>query len=111
MARKIRKTESKKPKTLKDFESDFPEVWKAYTYLRDSCDHQNGLDPKTRELIKIAVETAFRRHGGLIAHMHRAQKTGATKQEIDHAILVTLPLIGMPSVLDAFMIAQDALET
>lgn len=92
----------KKPKTLRDFESHFPKIWKNYLGLRKSCDEFGPLSKKEQELIKIAIEVSQRRHGGLIAHIDRAKEAGATREEIYHAMLLALPLIGMPDMLDAF---------
>lgn len=100
-----------KPKTLADFEKQFPQIWKAYGWLRDTCDHEGPLDGKTRELIKIGIETALLRKGGLVAHIRRAEKAGATKGEIFQAILVAAPLVGMPAVLDAYLVAKENLGT
>lgn len=93
---------AKKPKTLRDFEAQFPQVWNSYLTLRECCDQFGPLGKKQQELIKIGIEVAQRRHGGLIAHIDRAKEAGATVDEIHHAMLLALPLIGMPDMLDAF---------
>jgi len=98
-----------RPKTLQDFERRFPDVFRRYLALRDACDRFGPLDAKTRELIKIGIEAARKRRGGLIAHIERAKAAGATPKEISHAILLTLPLIGLPDVLDAFVAAKKRL--
>lgn len=105
----MKKATTRKPGTITDFEKSFPNVWKAYGWLRDSCDHEGPLDEKTRELIKIGIETALLRKGGLTAHVHRARRAGASKGEILQAILVATPLVGMPAILDAFLVARKAL--
>ena len=99
-----------RPKTLVDFERDFPEIWKAFGWLRDACDHGGPLDEKVRELIKIGIETAQVRRGGLAAHIHRAEKAGASKGEISQAILLAAPLVGMAAILDAFRVAAAQLD-
>ena len=98
------------PKTLQQFQREFPRVWKSYEALRESCGRAGPLDRKTVELIRVAVEVAKRRHGGLIAHLHRAKAAGATHEEIWHAVMLSLPLIGFPDVLEAFKIVTDALK-
>ena len=103
------KTQRRAPETLRSFASKFPRVWAHYGLLRDACDHSGPLSPKTRELIKIGMEVAKKRHGGLVAHITRAQKAGATKTEIYQAILLATPLVGMPDVLDAFLVAKKRL--
>jgi AhpD family alkylhydroperoxidase len=101
---------TKRPKTLQDFEARFPAAWRSYRGLREACDHSGPLDAKTRELIKIGIEVARKRHGGLIAHIDRAKAAGASAKEIAHAILLALPLIGLPDVLDAFVTAKKRLH-
>ena len=101
----------KAPKTLQRFQAAFPKVWKSYEALRDACDGAGPLDDKTVALIKVVVEVARRRHGGLIAHIHRAQQAGATAQEIHHAALLAMPLVGFPDALDAFKTATETLDS
>ena len=98
-----------RPKTLREFEKRFPGVMSRYIGLRDACDRFGPLDAKTRELIKIGIEVARKRHGGLIAHLDRAKAAGASSTEIAHAILLALPLVGLPDVLDAFVAAKRRL--
>ncbi|MBI3324756.1 MAG: carboxymuconolactone decarboxylase family protein [Candidatus Omnitrophica bacterium] len=95
----MRTAPTRRPKTLERFEARFPEVFRRYAALRDACDQAGPLPPKIRELIKIAVELARKRHGGLIAHIDRARRAGATPEEIAHTMLLALPLVGFPDVL------------
>ncbi len=99
-------TSRQRPKPLRDFERRFPDVFHGYASLRDACDRSGPLDAKTRELIKIGIAVARKRRGGLIAHIDRAKSAGATSKEISQAILLALPLVGFPEVLDAFVAAK-----
>jgi AhpD family alkylhydroperoxidase len=94
---------------LDRFEARFPGAWRQYRALREACDRTGPLDAKTRELIKIGIGVARKRQGGLIAHIDRAKAAGATDQEISHALLLALPLVGLPDVLDAFVVAKKRL--
>lgn len=96
-----------KPKTLTDFEDRFPKVWKTYEAFRDACDAAGALDAKTRELVKVGIQAALGRRGGLVAHIERARRAGAKDDEILHAVLLATPLAGMPEVLDAFRVAKE----
>ena len=98
------------PETLNDFKARFPKAWSAYVQLRDTCDQEGPLDHKTRELIKIAISTALEHEGGVIAHISQARKTGATDEEIYHAILLATGLAGFPAVLAAVAAAKKYLE-
>jgi len=104
------RTARKRPKTLRDFERRFPAVFRQYLALRDACDQSGPLEAKTRELIKIGIEVARKRHGGLIAHIDRAKAAGATSKEICQAMLLALPLVGFPDLLDAFVAAKKRLS-
>jgi len=97
------------PRTIREFQSRFPRLWADYRALCEACDATGPLAPKTRELIKVGIEVARKRHGGLVAHISRAQKAGASQTEIYQAILLAAPLVGMPDVLDAFLVAEKRL--
>lgn len=97
------------PRTLQEFEKEFPDVYRHYQTLRDACDKAGPLPAKTRELIKIAIEVARKRHGGLIAHIDRARAAGASSGDVLHAMLLAIPLIGLPEVLNAWATARKRL--
>ncbi|HEX9779622.1 MAG TPA: carboxymuconolactone decarboxylase family protein [bacterium] len=105
-----RNGKNKMPKTLKAFAATYPDPWRAYQNLRDTCDQCGPLPVKMRELIKIGVEVARNRHGGLAAHIARARKVGASPAEIRHAIIIATPLIGLPDVLDAYVVSEQHLK-
>lgn len=99
------------PPLLRDFQQRFPQIWGTYVQLREACDHQGPLSPLERELIKVGISAALRRHGGLIAHIDRARDVGATPDQIYQAILLAMGLTGFPTTLAAFGIARDHLES
>lgn len=94
------------PQTLREFKNQFPAVWEAYEKLRTACDHQGPLDERTRELIKVGISAALRREGGLIAHISKARRVGATPEEVYQAILLATGLVGFPATLGSFAVAQ-----
>ncbi len=96
--------------TLEQFKAKFPQVWAAYQDLRNVSDNQGPLDKKTVELIKIGISTSLGREGGLIAHISKAKKAGARKDEIYHAILLAAGLAGFPATLASFAVARKNLE-
>ncbi len=103
------KTSRRRPATLRLFESQFPQAWSQYHALVETCDRSGPLTPKTRELINIGIAVARKRHGGLVAHITRAKRAGASVAEIYHAIVLAIPLVGLPDALDAFRIAKQHL--
>ena len=107
MKKKSGRTGFRTPPTLRDFQKEFPEVWKAYERFREACDQQGPLDAKTRELIKIAISVALGRHGGLVAHRDRCRAAGAREEEISQAILLAAPLAGFPETLAGFRVFRQ----
>ncbi len=98
------------PEILDHFKTRYPKSWKAYEQLRDTCDAEGPLDRKTVELIKIGISTALEHKGGVVAHISQAHKVGATDNEINHAILVAMGLVGFPTVLAVSETAREYLK-
>ncbi len=98
------------PQTLSRFKKQFPDIWKAYENLRDSCSQTGPLDRKTVELIKVGISAALEREGGLIAHVARAKRAGAKPAEIYQAILQGIGLTGFPAFLASFKVVQKQMK-
>jgi AhpD family alkylhydroperoxidase len=96
--------------TLRAFAARFPRLWREYQALCSACDAAGPLSPKTRELIRVGIEVARKRHGGLIAHARRARAAGASAAELSQAIALTVPLVGLPDALDAFRTVKRELR-
>jgi AhpD family alkylhydroperoxidase len=68
----------------------------------------SALDPKTAELIYVAVLAVARLESGIPFHVKQAKALGATREEITSAILTGLPAVGhaviqsLPTALQAF---------
>lgn len=83
------------PSTLQRFIKTYPEVWSAHEKLGIETTKAGPLNEKTIQLIKLAVtgsqmlETAYK------THVKKAVEAGATRAEIEHAIIQLLPIVGM----------------
>ncbi len=90
--------------------NDFPEVGKAYEQLGDAVHTAGPLDDKTRALIKLAISTGARLEGAVHSHTRKAIKAGATKEEMFHVALLSLPTIGLPSMMAALSWIDETIE-
>lgn len=63
-----------------------PELLKGYRELAHAKVGEGLLDPKTRELIALAVAVTLRCDGCITSHVDAAKKHGATKGEITEAL-------------------------
>lgn len=68
------------------------------------------LDEKRIQLIQLAAAAAIRSEGAVHSHTRRALDSGATPDEIRHALVVLVSTIGFPSVVAASSWAEDVLE-
>ena len=67
-----------------------PDVVRGYRALSDAGTKTGLLDPKTRELISLAVAVTVRCDGCIVVHTDAALKHGATKEEIIEALGVAI---------------------
>ena len=101
---------NKVPKKFEKFTKDYPAVAKAYDDLSHTVHKSGPLDVKTRSLIKLGISTGSRQEGAVHSHTRKALEAGATKEEIRHAVLLSLPTIGFPNMMAAMSWVNDILE-
>jgi alkylhydroperoxidase/carboxymuconolactone decarboxylase family protein YurZ len=81
------------------FQAEAPEVAKAFDDLIRAIVARKGLDPKTKQLIYIAMRASQGDISAVNAHIPMAKKLGATKEEVVGAILLTLTVSGIKGVV------------
>jgi len=85
-----------------------PDVVRGYSTLSASGSKTNHLDPKTRELIALAVAVSLRCDGCITVHTDAAIKHGASKEDIAEALGVAVSvnagaaLVYSARVMDAY---------
>lgn len=80
------------------FQKEAPEVAKAFNMLIESLVSSPGLDPKTKQLIYIAMKAAQGDNTAVSFHIPMAKQLGATKAEVIDAILLTLTVSGLNGI-------------
>ena len=85
-----------------------PDTVRGYSTLSAAGSKTNHLDPKTRELIALAVAVALRCDGCITVHTDAAIKHGASEEEVSEALGVAVSinagaaLVYSARVLDAY---------
>lgn len=85
-----------------------PDLMKGHDTLAASATSAKALDPKTRELIALAVAVTTRCDGCIAVHTDAARKAGASKEELVEALTVAIALnagaalVYSARVMDAF---------
>ncbi len=98
------------PKRYKKFKEEFTAVAEAYEKLGDAVHAAGPLDEKTRALIKLAISTGARLEGAVHSHTRKALKAGASAEELRHVVMLSLPTIGLPSMMAALSWVDDILD-
>jgi len=85
-----------------------PDTVRGYSTLSAAGSKTNHLDPKTRELIALAVAVTLRCDGCITVHTDAAIKQDASKEEISEALGVAVSinagaaLVYSARVIDAY---------
>ena len=80
------------------FQKEAPEVAAAFNGLIQSLVASKGLDPKTKQLIYIAMKASTGDAMAVRFHVPMAKAAGATREEVVDAILMTLTVSGIRGV-------------
>lgn len=101
----------------KSFPEQFLNIKKRHKEFFDAVENlgnvirkQGPIDEKTGHLIQLAAAVAIRSEGSVHSHVRRAKETGATPEEIYHAIILLTSTIGFPTVSAALSWADDILK-
>jgi 4-carboxymuconolactone decarboxylase len=85
------------------FKKDFPEVNKGHEALGKIIHEKSGpLSDKVRGLIKVGISGASGHTIALETHITRARESGATEEEIRHALLLIIQTAGFPMFMEAY---------
>ncbi|HZY10034.1 MAG TPA: carboxymuconolactone decarboxylase family protein [Bacteroidota bacterium] len=98
------------PKRYQKFIKDYPNVAKAYEALGDEVHAAGPLNKKTRALIKLGISIGARLEGAVHSHVRKAVGVGAIPDELRHVALLSLPTVGLPSMMAALSWVDDVLK-
>jgi len=91
---------------LRKLRQDIPDTMKAFSALAQAASREGALDKKTKELIALAIGIATRCDGCIGLHMEALVRLGATRQEVEETLGMTVYMGGGPSL----MYAADAIS-
>jgi 4-carboxymuconolactone decarboxylase len=103
-------TRDKKPGLYLKVKKQYPAVVAAVEALGEAARTAGPLDEKTIHLVQLAAAAAARSEGAVHSHVRRALESGATPEEIRHALISVTSTIGFPNVTAALSWAEDVLE-
>ncbi len=89
------------PKMYENFSTKFPEILNDYQQLGKSSREAGPLDSKVQDLIKLGIAIGANSKGAVMSHTRKALASGATHEEIIHAVLLSLTTTGFPNMIAA----------
>ena len=98
------------PKIYEKFSDKFPDVFKDYKQLGQTCRAAGPLDSKCQDLIKLGIAVGTNSRGGVMSHTRKALESGSTPEEIAHAVLLALTTTGFPNMIAALGWVDEVLK-
>ena len=86
---------------LKNLRGGAPQVMKAFSSLAQAALTQGALDPKTKELIALAIGVAVRCDDCIAFHVKAAVDHGASREEILETLGMAIYMGAGPSAMYA----------
>jgi AhpD family alkylhydroperoxidase len=78
-----------------------PDTLKGFNLMHVQAMSDGALDPKTKELIAVALSVGSRCDPCIAFHVHAALRHGATREEIMEVLAVSVMMGGGPSLMYA----------
>jgi alkylhydroperoxidase/carboxymuconolactone decarboxylase family protein YurZ len=99
------------PNMFQTLRGRHPQIIEAVEQLGETVRREGPLEHKHTHLIQLAAAAAIRSEGAVHSHTRRALESGATAEEIRHALLLLVSTIGFPTVVAALSWAEDLLSS
>ncbi len=80
------------------FQEESPEIAAAFNKLIEALAKPSAVDPKTKNLLYIAMKIVTGDLVAALAHVPLAKKLGATRAEIGETILLTITVVGLKGI-------------
>lgn len=98
------------PKSYEDFSNKYQDVMDSYQQLGKSCRETGPLEYKYQDLVKLGIAVGANSRGAVMSAVRKALASGATPDEIIHAVLLSLTTTGFPNMIAALGWVNEVLE-
>jgi 4-carboxymuconolactone decarboxylase len=90
------------PEIFKTFLDKHPEIAEAYRNVGDLASEAGPIDRKTQHLVQLGTAIGLCSKGAVRSHARRALDAGATDKEILQVVLLSMTLVGFPSMIASY---------
>ena len=106
----LRKPTSPPPPTFRNFIARFPALGRAHESVARAVDAAGPLDAQSLALVKIGICLGAGLESALRSHVRRGMQHGATRAEIEQAILAGMNTVGFPRTVAAWAWANEQFD-
>ena len=85
------------PEWTRRFQKNHGKVWRAFQKLGEECHQAGPLDARSRRLVKIGIAAGSGSEGAMHSAVRNALAEGVSRDEIRHAILLSITTLGFPN--------------
>jgi alkylhydroperoxidase/carboxymuconolactone decarboxylase family protein YurZ len=114
MAKKIKRSTIEEsaplPGPYQQFIQKYPILGEAHEQIAAVVEQSASLDVKTCALIKIGICVGAGLESALRSHVRRALRNGASRDEIEQAILLGMNTVGFPRTVAAWTWANKQFD-
>ena len=103
-------TEGRLPKTFKEFVSKYPVLGDAHQRVGREVESLGPMDARHCALVKIGISLGAGLESAVRSHVRRAMQHGASREEVEQAILLGMNTVGFPRTVAAWSWAQEQFE-
>ena len=89
------------PPTLRRFIEKYPSVWSAHENLGVEVAKAGPLAARDIQLIKLSASAALGLETSFKTHIKKSLKAKVSRAEIEHTILLLLPMLGLTKTMMA----------
>jgi len=98
------------PDIYVSFRERFPEVAAAQDRLAAQVDAAGPLDERTSRLVKLGIAIGSLSEGAVRSNVRKALAAGATLEEVQHVVLLSMTTCGFPAAVAAWGWVREVME-
>lgn len=102
--------ENELPRTYERFSGRYPEVVRAHAALGKAAADAGPLDRRTCELVKLGICLGAGLESAAKSHARRALAAGATRDEIEHAVVQGINTAGFSRTVMTWVWVTEQLD-
>lgn len=98
------------PNLYKQFSQNYPDIQDKYQQLAEAVRKVGPLDAKVQELVMLGIAIGVNSRGGVMSHTRKALAAGASREEITHAVFLSMLSTGFSSMMAAMNWANEVFD-